>query len=183
MSITERQESIVIGSLLGDGAMRCKRNALLEINHSRTQSSYVDWKYAELKPLVGTPPRARRSNGDRVAYRFTTFSLEELTPFYRAFYQGGRKRVPEVTISPLALAVWFMDDGSRSRSSIYLNTQQFEEPDQLRLLRCLFVQHDLAATLNSDKRYTRIRLRTASMSAFKRVIAPYLLPQFAYKLP
>ncbi len=47
-SLTENQRSIIIGSLLGDGAMRCKVNALLEINHSSAQKEYVDWKYQQL---------------------------------------------------------------------------------------------------------------------------------------
>lgn len=41
-SLTERQRSIIIGSLLGDGAMRCKVNALLEINHALQQKFYVE---------------------------------------------------------------------------------------------------------------------------------------------
>jgi hypothetical protein len=36
-SLTDVQHSIIIGSLLGDGAMRCKVNALLEINHCFAQ--------------------------------------------------------------------------------------------------------------------------------------------------
>jgi len=44
-SLTSRQEALIVGSLLGDGAMRCKANALLEINHCLAQSGYVDWKY------------------------------------------------------------------------------------------------------------------------------------------
>src|ERR1700685_123361 len=70
-SLTEVQHSIVIGSLLGDGAMRCKVNALLEINHCFEQRAYVDWKYLHLSDLMGTAPKARTSNGSRIAYRFT----------------------------------------------------------------------------------------------------------------
>ncbi len=36
-SLSETLHSIVVGSLLGDGAMRCKKNALLEINHCYEQ--------------------------------------------------------------------------------------------------------------------------------------------------
>lgn len=122
-SLTEVQRSLVVGCLLGDGAMRCKQNALLEINHSFAQKEYVDWKYRLLSNLVGTPPRARDGNGGRRAYRFTTLSLPQLTPYYAAFYVGGRKIVPKIEITPLCLAVWFMDDGSRSRSAVYLNAQ------------------------------------------------------------
>ncbi len=91
--------------------MRCKTNALLEINHSYRQRSYVEWKYRHLAELVATPPRTRRGNGDRVACRFVTRSLPALTPYYRLFYEGGRKRVPDVELSPLALPCgsWMTD--------------------------------------------------------------------------
>jgi hypothetical protein len=54
-SLTETQRSVIVGTLLGDGAMRCKTNALLEINHSYAQREYVDWKYQVLANLVATP--------------------------------------------------------------------------------------------------------------------------------
>src|SRR5215468_7300383 len=114
-SLSEVQHAIVVGSLLGDGSMRCKTNALLEINHSIHQRSYVDWKFGHLADLVTTPPKMRAGNGRRVAYRFVTRSVPALTPYYRLFYKDGRKRVPNVELAPLSLAVWFMDDGSRSR--------------------------------------------------------------------
>jgi LAGLIDADG DNA endonuclease family len=120
-SLSELQHSIVIGTLLGDGAMRCKTNALLEINHSVHQQTYVDWKFGHLAELVSTPPKQRAGNGGRTAYRFVTRSLPELTPYYRLFYSAGRKVAPEVVLTPQALAVWMMDDGSRSRRALYLN--------------------------------------------------------------
>ena len=58
-SLTERQKAIIVGCLLGDGTMRCKTNALLEINHSIKQREYVEWKYDQLKELVSTKPHER----------------------------------------------------------------------------------------------------------------------------
>ncbi len=87
--LTEEQRSVLIGSLLGDGSMRCKTNALLEVNHSIAQRTYVDWKYRVFADLVRTPPTARDGNGARVAYRFVTRSLPVLTPYYRSFLSGG----------------------------------------------------------------------------------------------
>jgi hypothetical protein len=86
------QHGIVIGTMLGDGSMRCKANALLEINHSATQASCVDWKYRHLADLVATPPKQRVGNGTRTAYRFVTRSLPVLTPYYRLFYESGKKQ-------------------------------------------------------------------------------------------
>jgi recombination protein RecA len=182
-SLTDNQRSIVVGSLLGDGSMRCKTNALLEINHSSHQQGYVDWKYSQLENLVRTAPKLRRGNGSRIAYRFTTLSLPQLTPIYREFYRDGKKIVPKLEITPLSLAVWFMDDGCKSRTSVYLNTQQFEMASQLALTRMLHQQFNLKTTLNRDKIYYRLRIAVASIGRFKQVVEPYVLPEFRYKLP
>jgi hypothetical protein len=182
-SLSEAQRELVLGCLLGDGAMRCKTNALLEINHSFQQRAYVDFKHQHLAPLVRTPPRKRNGNGGRIAYRFVTRSLPELTPFYRQFYVGRRKVIPELVLAPLTMAVWFMDDGSRSRNAVYLNTQQFDMKSQMRLLLLLKEQWGILGSLNKDKCYKRIRLSVESTKRFAQVIEPHLLQEFRYKLP
>jgi recombination protein RecA len=181
-TLTSRQRSIIVGSLLGDGAMRCKANALLEINHCFEQRDYVDWKYRELANLVRTPPKARTGNGARIAYRFTTLSLPALTPIFWDFYGGAKKAVSALELTPLALAVWFMDDGSKTHRAAYLNTQQFDRVSQERMMHYLLVQFGLHSSLNRDKRYFRIRLAVHSMSRFRELVAPHLLPSFLYKL-
>ena len=163
--------------------MRCKTNALLEINHSSHQRSYVDCKYRHLAELAATPPKARKSNGTRTAYRFVTRSLPELTPYYRLFYGTGRKRIPELELSELTLAVWFMDDGCRSRNAVYLNTQQYDESSQRTTLRLLREQWGIEAALNRDKSYYRVRISVAGTVRLARLIEPYLLPELRYKLP
>jgi recombination protein RecA len=182
-SLTDTQHSIIIGSLLGDGAMRCKTNALLEINHCYKQRAYVDWKYRQLIDLVRTGPKARLGNGSRIAYRFTTLSLAHLTPYYTAFYSGCTKSIPDLELTPLALAVWFMDDGSKSYRTVYLNTQQFDLTSQERLREQLVCQFGIKASLNRDKSYYRLRLSVASVPRFRELIEPHLLKEFRYKLP
>jgi hypothetical protein len=163
--------------------MRCKTNALLEINHSIHQRRYVDWKFSQLADLVNTPPKRRSGNGGRVAYRFVTRSAPALTPYYRLFYESGRKRVPKLELAPLTMAVWFMDDGCRSRNAVYLNTQQFDEQSQQVMLQLLQEQWGLEATLNRDKSYYRIRISVAATRRLAKLIEPYLLPELRYKLP
>jgi LAGLIDADG DNA endonuclease family len=182
-SLSEVQHAIVTGTLLGDGSMRCKANALLEINHSVDQQAYVEWKYRHLADLVATPPRVRNGNGGRQACRFVTRSLPVLTPYYRMFYGTGKKRVPAMELSPLALAVWFMDDGCRSRNAVYLNTQQFDLDSQYALLQSLYDQWGVEAALNRDKTYHRIRLSVSGTRVLAQVIEPHLLTEFRYKLP
>ena len=183
-SLTNVQESILIGSLLGDGTMRKKINAYLEINHAYSQKVLVDWIFAKLKNLVITPPKWREGNEGREAYRFFTRSLPVLTPFYNKFYFNGKKIIPDnLRLNALSLAIWFMDDGSKSRSAIYLNTQQFSVDEQKKLIFILKDQFNLDSTLNKDKIYFRIRVRSESSKKMVKIINKYILPDFRYKLP
>ncbi len=183
-SLTEAQEALIVGCLLGDGAMRCKTHALLEINHSVDQREYVEWKYHELKGLVATPPKARRSGWRRVAYRFTTRSLPALTPLYKRFYPDGQKQVPDdLILKPFSMAVWLMDDGAKSYRAVYFNTQKYDRFSQERLIEMLWRQHAIRARLNRDKQYWRLRIAVDSVERLKRLVQPHLLSMFDYKLP
>ena len=118
-SLTQLQKSLIIGSILGDGYMRIlprSKNAILEINHSFKQKEYVDWKYASLKNIAVSPPKTRKGNNGRLAYRFYSKQLPKLTKLYGLFYKNGKKIIPEnITLNPFILAIWFMDDGSKCR--------------------------------------------------------------------
>lgn len=185
-SLSSIQHAIMIGSLLGDGTLRkqgTRTNALFEVNHSFEYRTYVDWKYSTLKEFVLTPPKSRLGNGTRVAYRFTTRSLPIFTEYYHWFYADSKKRIPsDVRLDPLSLAVWFMDDGAKSRTSYYLNTQQFTFEEQVLLQKFLLNSFQLNTTLNKDKHYWRIRVSTESSKRMNEIIIPFIRPCFRYKL-
>lgn len=185
-SLTQLQRSIIIGTILGDGYLRIisgKKNALLEINHALLQKEYVDWKYMMLKALCKSGPKARRSNGTRMAYRFTTRQHPEITDLFNSFYGEGKKSIPDdIILDPIMLAVWFMDDGSRCREcDVYINTQQFSRNDQNRLREMLSVL-GIESSLNRDKKYERIRIKKSSVQTLYQIISPHILPSMTYKI-
>ena len=184
-SLSQMQQSLIIGSLLGDGYVRImkgRKNAFLEINHTSKAKEYVDWKYDILKNVVSSSPHTRNGNGNRVAYRFFTRQHPEITVLYRMFYQGRNKIIPDIPVDPLILAVWYMDDGSKcGTSSYYLNTQQFDMKDQEKLLAYLR-KFGLDARLNRDKKYWRIRLLMSCVDRFKEIIKPFIIPSMEYKI-
>jgi hypothetical protein len=184
-SLTQLQKSIVIGSLLGDGYVRRikgRKNAFLEINHSYKQKDYVDWKYDILRDVVVSGPKARNGNGGRIAYRFYTKQLSELTDLLSVFYQNGRKIIPDIILDPIILSVWYMDDGSKcGDSSIYLNTQQFDFESQKRIIKMLS-KLGLEARLNKDKKYYRIRFLKSSLPRLKNLIEKHIVPTMRYKI-
>ena len=185
-SLTQLQRSVIIGSILGDGHLRTfpgRKNALLEVNHSYKQKEYVEWKYNVLKNVSASEPKSRKGNGQRIAYRFHSKQLPELSEFHRQFYGSGRKAIPAaIPLDPLILAVWYMDDGSRcSDDDYYLNTQQYSMSDQKTLIAML-ADLGLRTSLNRDKCYWRIRFRVVSLPLFKATVKPHIIPSMRYKL-
>ena len=76
-----------------------------------------------------------------------------------------------------------MDDGSKTYSSVYLNTQQFSLSEQLQLIDLLKRQFGIEATINKDKTYYRIRVRSKSAKRFIQLVEPFVLEEFKYKFP
>lgn len=185
-SLTQVQKSVIIGSVLGDGYLRIipgRKNALLEINSSIVQKEYVDWKCNHLRNFVRTLPKSRKGEGVRISYRFNTRCHPELTELYYQFYRNKKKIIPDdLKLDRLTLAVWFMDDGSKTYNALYLNTQDFDLKSQNKLQDILFNQWQIKTTLNKDKIYYRIRIRTRSTPRFKKMVEPYVLSLFNYKL-
>jgi len=185
-SLSQTQKSVIIGSLLGDGYLRIvpgRQNAFLEMNHSFSQKEYVDWKYSIFQDITKSAPKKRVMDDVRTAYRFYTKQHPEITRLYRMFYKDGIKIIPrDIHITSLSLAVWFMDDGSRCRTSdVYLNTQQFDHEGQMRLVNML-KEFNLEARLNKDKTYTRIRFIKSSLAEFRRLVRPHIIPSMKYKI-
>jgi hypothetical protein len=184
-SLTQLQKSLIIGSILGDGYVRImlsRKDAFLEINHSIKAKEYVDWKYSVLKNICKSGPKERDTNEGRVVYRFFTKQNHEIKNLLNMFYKNGKKIVPpDLKLDPVILAIWFMDDGSKSGLSVYLNSQQFSLADQNRLLNKLR-EVGLNARLNRDKKYYRIRILSESVLKFNQIINAHIIPSMRYKM-
>jgi hypothetical protein len=185
-SLTQFQESVIIGTILEDGYLRIvpgRKDALLEVNHAFSAKDYVDWKFQVLKNICISPPKKRKGNGKRIAYRFNTRQHPQLTRIYREFYRKGKKIIPDnLKLNEVILSVWFMDDGSRcGTSSFYLNTQHFLKKDQGKLLKKLEVL-GLCGRLNKDKSYYRIRFLSSSIPRLQNLLENNIIPSMHYKL-
>ena len=160
-----------------------RKDAFLEINHSIKAKEYVEWKYSILKNLCKSPPKERKIDQKRVAIRFFTREHPELTLLYQEFYKDGKKVVPKnFRLDPVSLAVWFMDDGSKTKKGdVYLNCQKFDWKSQRRLLHALRMI-GIRARMNKDKKYYRIRIYKESIPKLIETIKPYLLSSMEYKI-
>ncbi len=134
--ISDRQSDIIVGSILGDGHLEFTGSCCrLKIEHSYKQKDYVDWKYQELKNLILKVPQLK-TRQMQCSYWFCTMSLPQLMCFYNVFQN---RRIPADIynyLKPLALAIWFMDDGSvksKQCKGLYLQTQSFKGINLTRL--------------------------------------------------
>jgi len=184
-SLTLEQRSLIIGTILGDGYLRIvpqRKNAFLEVNHSASQKDYVEWKYNILQSIVKSKPKLRSGNGYRIACRFFTRCLPEITDLYKTFYRERQKIIPDdLSINRLGLATWYMDDGSKSGGSVYFNTQQFSLADQEKLQKVL-KNFGIHSNLNRDKQYYRIRVVSKDAIKLCDLIREYIPESMKYKL-
>jgi len=192
LALTSRQRELMLGLLLGDGHLeRQNAKGWARVEHSVRQTAYVTWKYAEWAGWVLTPPALRLKNNrfgtQSTNVGFATVAHPELGEFHGRFYRERTKCVPEdLVLTPLALAVWFMDDGSRKSRAcrgLYLNTQAFRE-DEVRMLQG-FLQRDFSirAGLRAQSEGWQIYIPSAEVADFVQIISPHVIPEMHYKLP
>ena len=140
--LTKYQQDILIGLILGDANIRIlKKEAFLTFSHGEKQYKYLFWKYEMFHNWVLSKPRReirkyyKNPQNNLVSWRFSTVSHPIVTRYFNLFYPHGKKVIPKqfdkILVSPLALAVWYMDDGSRKPygKGAFLHTQSFSLTD------------------------------------------------------
>lgn len=199
--LNSMQKELIIGSMLGDGNLRItgkNREANFIVDHSLVQKKYVLWKYGIMKEWVFTEPkiitRVYHKDTSRIlsSLRFLSISHHEFSKWYHIFYKDRKKIIPlninEILKSPLALAVWVMDDGNKNHNAVFLNTQQFTIEEQQLLVNCLKNNFGIEARINKhsmygEKQLYRIRLTTPSTKMLYLLVQEFILPSMHYKFP
>ena len=112
--LSEQQLQLILGSLMGDGNLSPNRKGRsgtrFRMGHGARQAAYLDWKAS----LLGNIPHSRTVNAKGAVFADFT-PLPELGELHEAVYFGdGKKHLSWdylKSLTPLALAVWYMDDG------------------------------------------------------------------------
>ena len=113
--LSQTQVQIILGGLMGDGNLsrpvrRDDRSARFRMGHGAKQVCYLDWKVSLLENI----PHSRTSNAKGAVFADFT-PLAELGELREILYFGdGKKHLTWdylKSLTPLALAVWYMDDG------------------------------------------------------------------------
>jgi len=195
LQLTSTQREVLIGLMLGDGNLETAnsgRTYRLKIEHSVNQREYLEHLYNLFKEWVLTPPRIRRFSVNNKVYNhlvFSTLSHASFRFYAHQFYNDGKKVVPKLIhrwLTPVALAYWFMDDGSiKSRESkgVIFNTQGFSLFDVKKLINAMERNFQLEVKERKQKEGYQIYVSGNSYEKFSSLVQPHLIESMKYKLP
>lgn len=140
MKLTEKDKSILIGLLLGDGYIDDKGRIYIE--HREKQKDYCIYKAKLLHSVCGGKDikvheyiRNRSILKDKKQFKestFTTYSFKKQSqsfiPIRQILYDANRKKYISEEIlqylTPEAIALWWMDDGCLTKKYTYQNGEK-----------------------------------------------------------
>jgi recombination protein RecA len=198
--LSDQQIQVILGSLMGDGNLspnrRNRSGTRFRLGHGAKQAEYLDWKIS----MLGNIGHSRTVNAKGAV--FADFApLAELAELHDVVYFGdGKKHLTWdylKVLTPLALAVWYMDDGSFTVRSKGL--QERTQGGSGRIEICVEAMslgsRERLAQYLRDTHGIHVRLRlagslqkavltfsTAGTDKFQELVAPYVHPSMDYKL-
>jgi recombination protein RecA len=195
-----QQVQVILGSLMGDGALAPhpygRSGTRFRMGHGARQAAYLNWKVSLLENI----PHCRTSNAKGAVFADFT-PLPELGELREIVYFGdGKKHLTWdylKSLTPLALAVWYMDDGcftvlskgvqERTRGGtgrIDICVEAMSPGSRDRLVSHLRDAYrlDVKLTAQGAQKKSVLRFTTAASEEFQKLIAPYIHPSMDYKL-
>jgi recombination protein RecA len=198
--LSDQQMQVVLGSLMGDGNLspnrRDRSGTRFRLGHAAKQADYLDWKVS----MLGNIRHSRTVSAKGAVFADFT-PLAELAELHDVVYFGdGKKHLTWdylKALTPLALAVWYMDDGSftvRSKGAqertqggsgrIEICVEAMSPGSRERLVQYLRDTHGLNVRLRlaGSAQKAVLVFSTAGTEKFQKLVAPYMHPSMEYKL-
>ena len=173
------QNSILIGSLLGDGHLTRPRSgdSAFVKNQCAANLDYLQWHHQQFEQFACPIRPGNTIIKGKTYFRNTLYVKAHpiLTNLRHQWYPDGTKVVPSnLVLSPLALAIWYFDDGSnifRSRRASFA-TYCFSRTELEHLTSLLLRQFQISCTINSKN---VIVVRAESYKRLIDLVSPYML--------
>lgn len=203
--LTKRQESVLRGTILGDGGLELGKasvNATLSLLHGEAQKAYLIWKIQELSTLfASTEPkylvRLDKHGKPHPQWRLRSRAHPLLTAMYNEFYTRPdsecnehvfKKKLTPVLLAtvhadPLAWAAWFADDGFRvSGGSISIIVGAMTQEEYALAGWWWRGQgFDNSVLPERDANAARIRFSAEASHRLIAVLEPHTIPSMRYK--
>ena len=196
LSLTFTQKQILLGKMLGDATLNSiNSSAHIQWSHTEKDKDYINWTITALDKLAKLESKPRISGYGSTMYRARTINSAHIKNVFDSFCVDKKKSVPEWVadeLYPLAIAFWYMDDGSLShtklqRDRVSFHTNAFSIKDCEILLKGLNKFGINGSILNDGKSknkiYPSIHIDSDGSEKLFALIAPYIPPCMNRKLP
>lgn len=193
----------VYAFVMGDGGIyysnKTSKNPILVANTIIDNEDYVHWRASILENLtnveVYTVDQTHRNR--RNILRTVTKTHPTYTKIHNRLYSTGRKAIDPHQLTFLDaefLAILYMDDGScyvdnrcNATPQVSIATKSFSYSEnmglKLAIKEKLGLEFNVHKQTNRGRVYWYLRLPTRYYERFQYLVAPYIFPSFAYKLP
>ena len=181
IKLTPSEREVILGCIIGDGSLeKSGKHYRLRIGHTIRHRDYVRWKYNLLQRICITEPRY-------VPYtrsmRIGTIGHPELSKIRDQWYLNGTRQVPaDFKLTPLMIAIWFMDNGCKHGESVDFSVHSYSK-ESIKILQIDLEEFGIDTTVNSDGKSSRLYVKRSSYDCFERLVKPYIQRCMAYKLP
>ena len=190
---TSQQTSLIIGTMLGDGSTTPTGAAAarLRVGHSMADEQYVRWKAGILGQHVARISSRRYIKGGKIVLDkyFTSYASSHMAAVHRMFYDEQGKVFPSLdTLGPLALAVWYQDDGTLKGTSVPILCYGSERKSLDDIEDHVATAVDCLSRSGIEAHYKPTKLNQwdiiiDSADRFFDLITPYIQPCMRRKLP
>ncbi len=181
LAVTNRQKEILIGSLLGDAYITVRGQ--IQFEQSDHQKEYLFWKHQELSSMsyknISKAKRFdKRYQKEYFSYRFWT--RQYFLSWRERFYFKNRKIVPkDIQLTPLSLAIWYMDDGCLSDNKCILATDGFSKKEINFLQMLLLKKYKIRSSVKNE---SKIMILKESLNKFFSIVSPYIIQSMRHKI-
>lgn len=194
LELTPLQEQVALGKILGDGSIITDphgTNGHLSFNHAERYEEYIDWTLKALGDLASNSKYRWTSGFGFPMIKSRSISCYPLFLMLSSFKTVGVvKHIPSWIVDkagPIALAFWYMDDGSlkhndNQEDGVIFSTCAFSI-DDVKILQSLLKKFDIQSILYISRTYPYIGVNSDDAEKLFLIIAPYIPPIMQYKLP
>jgi hypothetical protein len=188
--LNEEQNSMLIGLMLGDGSLiksKPNHNARLKVDRQLQDKDYLQWNYKVFEEFSSSGLSRidtfdKRYDKNYSVYHFATCTNKLFTKLSDLWYPNNKRKIVPININidPLALAVWFLDDGSIYKSGqrnflISLMTCGFTYEENKLLLDKLKNSYGIEGKISlKDNKYHYLRFDVTNSSIIIKLIDKHI---------